>query len=179
MRAAPRIPAPQQVLEPEQTTVVSFTDEDEAPTPAQSPEQAYDSLDETTEAARDAAQWRRRAADLERQVLALQRENAALRVGARPPWAADQAPAPGPALGSSAALDSSEQTAGDQLLFSDDAIFDIGDEDQNENAWAWPDTFGLGCCLAPEPTTPATPGVRFVSKGKRQRVPEDDRESGR
>ena len=52
-------------------------------------------------------------------------------------------------------------------------------EDQNENAWAWPDTFGLGCCLAPEPTTPATPGVRFVSKGKRQRVPEDDRESGR
>ena len=50
---------------------------------------------------------------------------------------------------------------------------------ENENAWAWPDTFGLGCCLAPEPTTPATPGVRFVSKGKRQRVPEDDRESGR
>ena len=96
-------------------------------------------------------------------------------VGARPPWAApEQAPAPGPALGSSAALDNNEQ-----LLFSDDAIFDIGDEDQNENAWAWPDTFGLGCCLAPEPTTPATPGVRFVSKGKRQRVPEDDRESGR
>ena len=100
-------------------------------------------------------------------------------VGARPPWASpDEAPAPGPALGSSAALDASEQTASD-LLFSDDAIFDIGDEDQNENAWAWPDTFGLGCCLAPEPTTPATPGVRFVSKGKRQRVPEDDRESGR
>ena len=115
---------------------------------------------------------------MERQVLALQRENAALRVGARPPWA-EQAPAPGPALGSSAALDANEQTASDQLLFADDAIFDIGDEDQNENAWAWPDTFGLGCCLAPEPTTPATPGVRFVSKGKRQRVPEDDRESGR
>ena len=38
VRAAPRIPAPQQILEPEQTTVVSFTDEDEAPTPAQSPE---------------------------------------------------------------------------------------------------------------------------------------------
>ena len=56
VRAAPRIPAPQQVLEPEQTTVVSFTDEDEAPTPAQSPEQDYDTLDETTEAARDAAQ---------------------------------------------------------------------------------------------------------------------------
>ena len=109
---------------------------------------------------------------MERQVLALQRENAALRVGARPPWAsdqADQAPAPGPAL----------DPAEPPLLFSDDAIFDIGDEDQNENAWAWPDTFGLGCCLAPEPTTPATPGVRFVSKGKRQRVPEDDRESGR
>ena len=49
----------------------------------------------------------------------------------------------------------------------------------DENTWAWPDAFGLGCCLAPEPTTPATPGVRFVSKGKRQRVPEDDRESGR
>ena len=81
----------------------------------------------------------------------------------------------GPALGPSAALDPAEPP----LLFSDDAIFDIGDEDQNENAWAWPDTFGLGCCLAPEPTTPATPGVRFVSKGKRQRVPEDDRESGR
>ena len=111
---------------------------------------------------------------MERQVLALQRENAALRVGARPP---------GPAFGSSAALDATEQMASDQLLFADDAIFDIGDEDQNENAWAWPDTFGLGstfgCCLAPEPTTPATPGVRFVSKGKRQRVPEDDRESGR
>lgn len=105
----------------------------------------------------------------------MQRENAALRVGARPPWAEDQAPAPGPAIGSSAALDPAEPP----LLFSDDAIFDIGDEDQNENAWAWPDTFGLGCCLAPEPTTPATPGVRFVSKGKRQRVPEDDRESGR
>ena len=81
VRAAPRIPAPQQVLEPEQTTVVSFTDEDEAPTPAQSPEQDYDTL-EMNEAAEDAAQWRRRAADLERQVLALQRENAALRVGA-------------------------------------------------------------------------------------------------
>jgi hypothetical protein len=106
---------------------------------------------------------------LERQVLALQRENAALRVGARPSWAApDEAPAPGPAFGSSA----------DQLLFADDAIFDIGDEDQNENAWAWPDAFGLGCCLAPEPTTPATPGVRFVSKGKRQRVP-DESDSGR
>ena len=62
--------------------------------------------------------------------------------------------------------------------FADDAIFDIGDEDQNENAWAWPDAFGLGCCLAPEPTTPATPGVRFVSKGKRQRVP-DESDSGR
>ena len=103
-----------------------------------------------------------------------------LGLGARPPWASpDEAPAPGPALGSSAALDANEQTASDTLLFADDAIFDIGDEDQNENAWAWPDTFGLGCCLAPEPTTPATPGVRFVSKGKRQRVPEDDRESGR
>ena len=54
VRAAPRIPAPQQVLEPEQTTVVSFTD-DEAPTPAQSPEQSYDAL-ETNEAAQDAAQ---------------------------------------------------------------------------------------------------------------------------
>ena len=97
-------------------------------------------------------------------------------MGARPPWAsdqADQAPAPGPAL------DPAEQTASDQLLFADDdAIFDIGDEDQNENAWAWPDAFGLGCCLAPEPTTPATPGVRFVSKGKRQRVP-DESDSGR
>ena len=82
VRAAPRIPAPQQILEPEQTTVVSFADDDdEAPTPAQSPEQSYDAL-ETKEAAQDAAQWRRRAADLERQVLALQRENAALRVGA-------------------------------------------------------------------------------------------------
>ena len=68
--------------------------------------------------------------------------------------------------------------ASDQLLFADDAIFDIGDEDQNENSWAWPDAFGLGCCLAPEPTTPATPGVRFVSKGKRQRVP-DESDSGR
>ena len=67
VRAAPRIPAPQQILEPEQTTVVSFTDDDEAPTPAQSPEQSYDAL-ETNEAAQDAAQWRRRAADLERQV---------------------------------------------------------------------------------------------------------------
>ena len=101
-------------------------------------------------------------------------------VGARPPWASpDEAPAPGPALGSSAALDNNEQ-----LLFSDDAIFDIGDEDQNENAWAWPDTFGLGstlgCCLAPEPTTPATPGVRFVGKAKRQRVPEEEgADSGR
>ena len=47
-----------------------------------------------------------------------------------------------------------------------------------KNAWAWPDAFGLGCCLAPEPTTPATPGVRFVSKGKRQRVP-DESDSGR
>ena len=55
VRAAPRIPAPQQILEPEQTTVVSFTDEDEAPTPAQSPEQSYDAL-ETNEAAQDAAQ---------------------------------------------------------------------------------------------------------------------------
>ena len=63
--------------------------------------------------------------------------------------------------------------ASDQLLFADDAIFDIGDEDNNENAWAWPDAFGLGCCLAPEPTTPATPGVRFVGKAKRQRVPEE------
>ena len=114
---------------------------------------------------------------MERQVLALQRENAALRVGARPPWAsdqADQAPAPGPAL----------DPAEPPLLFSDDAIFDIGDEDQNENAWAWPDTFGLGstlgCCLAPEPTTPATPGVRFVGKAKRQRVPEEEgADSGR
>ena len=59
------------------------------------------------------------------------------------------------------------------LLFADDAIFDIGDEDKDENAWAWPDAFGLGCCLAPEPTTPATPGVRFVGKAKRQRVPEE------
>ena len=109
----------------------------------------------------------------------MQRENAALRVGARPPWASpDEAPAPGPALGSSAALDANEQTASDQLLFADDAIFDIGD-DKDENTWAWPDAFGLGCCLAPEPTTPATPGVRFVSKGKRQRVPEDGAESGR
>jgi len=48
----------------------------------------------------------------------------------------------------------------------------------DENTWAWPDAFGLGCCLAPEPTTPATPGVRFVSKGKRQRVP-DESDSGR
>ena len=55
VRAAPRIPAPQQILEPEQTTVVSFTDDDEAPTPAQSPEQSYDAL-ETNEAAQDAAQ---------------------------------------------------------------------------------------------------------------------------
>ena len=111
----------------------------------------------------------------------MQRENAALRVGARPPWASpDEAPAPGPALGSSAALDANEQTASDTLLFADDAIFDIGDEDQNENAWAWPDTFGLGCCLAPEPTTPATPGVRFVGKAKRQRVPEEEgADSGR
>ena len=172
VRAAPRIPAPQQILEPEQTTVVSFTDEDEAPTPAQSPEQSYDAL-ETNEAAQDAAQWRRRAADLERQVLALQRENAALRVGARPPWASpDQAPAPGPSFGSSAALDANEQTASD-LLFADDAIFDIGDDTKDENAWAWPDAFGLGCCLAPEPTTPATPGVRFVGKAKRMRVPEE------
>ena len=98
----------------------------------------------------------------------------ALRVGARPSWASpDEAPAPGPAFGSSAALDR------DQLLFADDAIFDIGDEDQNENAWAWPDAFGLGCCLAPEPTTPATPGVRFVGKAKRMRVPEDESDSGR
>ena len=104
----------------------------------------------------------------------MQRENAALRVGARPSWASpDEAPAPGPAFGSSAALDR------DQLLFADDAIFDIGDDDQNENAWAWPDAFGLGCCLAPEPTTPATPGVRFVGKAKRMRVPEDSSESGR
>ena len=59
-------------------------------------------------------------------------------------------------------------------MFADDAIFDIGDQDQNENAWAWPDAFGLGCCLAPEPTTPATPGVRFVGKAKRMRVPEEE-----
>ena len=100
-------------------------------------------------------------------------------VGARPPWASDQAPAPGPSFGSSAALDANEQTASD-LLFADDAIFDIGDEDKDENAWAWPDAFGLGCCLAPEPTTPATPGVRFVGKAKRQRVPEEEgADSGR
>ena len=68
-------------------------------------------------------------------------------------------------------------SASDQLLFADEAIFDIGG-DEDENAWAWPDAFGLGCCLAPEPTTPATPGVRFVSKGKRQRVP-DESDSGR
>ena len=73
---------------------------------------------------------------------------------------------------SSASLQANEQTASDQLLFADD-VFD------DENTWAWPDAFGLGCCLAPEPTTPATPGVRFVSKGKRQRVPEDGAESGR
>ena len=66
--------------------------------------------------------------------------------------------------------------ASDQLLFVDDVF------DDDENTWAWPDASGLGstfgCCLAPEPTTPATPGVRFVSKGKRQRVPEES-DSGR
>jgi hypothetical protein len=65
----------------------------------------------------------------------------------------DQAPPPGPLFGASVALDACEQTASDQLLYADDAIFDIGDKD--ENVWAWP---SLGCCLAPEPTTPATPG---------------------
>ena len=64
-------------------------------------------------AARTASRRWRGANTPSTQVLALQRENAALRIGARPPWASpssDQVPPPGPALGSSAALDANEQT---------------------------------------------------------------------
>ena len=67
---------------------------------------------------------------------------------------------------------------GQALLVGKGSVPLLGDDTKDENAWAWPDAFGLGCCLAPEPTTPATPGVRFVSKGKRQRVP-DASASGR